>query len=152
MTSLSASSNLDAFIDRCMEPLPDDVLIDTQLARILRKQRFRQWNDAIMKYKYCKAQLEVVRYNRTRNAAEKSSEVLSRIMNENEALEIMHAAHLALLLTPAAHKADVAWKRRQLDGYMAELFAGDIERVCKEDEAFFDAHPVSRRGKRRTCS
>jgi hypothetical protein len=133
---------LSNFIEACMDPLPDALLIDTAYNAQLRQNRQKVWRKAFNQYLFCKALDDAsMRMDMPTKVMAPATLVLpSRDICLNE----LRKAYAALLRTPAYDRASVAWKKRQRTGGYYGFDADELHRIVEDDEAFLDATPVKR--------
>lgn len=128
---------LDAFVDKCLEPLPDEVLVDTHMNRLLRSARQAAWWEADTATEIARLKLDLFRamHRRVRMPSE-----------ERELLRAYRAAKAKQLLVPAHDKACLSWKRRAANDDYLPVSKDEIDAAIAADEAFLASHPTTRRG------
>lgn len=142
---LTTSKKLSKFIEACMDPLPDAVLIDTQYNSMVRQQRRDAWRAADAKTRCYKALREVAWY--VDEDARYCVPTDVNIPPQKECLRLYRQAVADQLLTPVERKADIAWKRRQL---LADLPVTEeqVAEAIAADERFIAMHPTALCGRR----
>jgi hypothetical protein len=136
----ATKERLGVFVDRIMRPIPGGALLDMDLSRIMRQQRREAWRRKRREYEFYRALHRVARY------AEEFSPDGVQVPDSELVLIEMHRAHADLLVAPAPGKAEVLWKRRELEkrAYLPAR-REDVEASCVDDGAFLAAHPVTTR-------
>jgi hypothetical protein len=134
------------FIDACMDPLPDSVLIDTQYNSMVRQTRVDAWRAAAAKTRCYKALLQVAwdTDKKSRYCVHAGVSIPSAA----ECLKLYRQALADQLLTPVEGKADIDWKRRQDCDYLP-ITEERVAKAIAADERFIAAHPTTRRACRR---
>lgn len=145
MSATALSAKLSRFIEACMDPLPDAVLIDTQYNSMVREQRRDAWRAAAAKTRCYKALCEVAWCVGEGTRYRVSADV--DIPPAKECVRLYRQAVADQLLTPVEHKADIAWKRRQ-ELTNVPVSADKVAAAIAEDERFIASHPTARRGRR----
>jgi hypothetical protein len=152
MSAPAADAKLSAFIEACLDPLPDDVLIDTHYNLMVRYQRWDAWRAADAKTRCYNALFEAAGLIRE-NARYRVHAPVS-IPPESECLKLYRQALAEQLLTPVERKADIDWKKRKFksesrEGYWClPVEPEEIEASIAADEAFLAAHPTKRTHRR----
>ncbi len=143
MSAPATNTKLSVFIEACLEPLPDDVLIDTQYNSMIRKQRHAQWHKEYYRYATLKGLLEAATYKWGECAYLFSAPIF--LPPRDQVLKCYREALANLLLTPAVRKGDVDWKKRQInDLKYVPVDPTEVEAAIVADEAFLAAHPTKR--------
>ena len=140
----NAREQLDSFIHKVMEPLPEECLIDTHYNSIVRQQRRDAWRAANAKRR-CYEALFRVACDVSQNFRYRVDAAVS-VPSQSECLRLYREALAEQLLTPIEGKADIAWKRRVRLGSLP-VSKEQVEAAIAADEAFLAAHPVRRAGR-----
>ncbi len=137
------------FMEALLEPLPDNVLVDTHYNSLMRQMRQGAWARADAKTDFLEAKLKFKRAEgrlaRTHgNEPEHERSVEFAIVDE------YRAAIAAQMLVPAPDQAAVKWKKRAAQDRYIPIARDAIERAIAADEAWLAAHPVACRRKKST--
>lgn len=152
MNTPATDTKLSAFIEACLEPLPDDVLIDTHYNLMVRHQRWDAWRAADAKTRCYEALFKVA--GLVQEKARYRVHASVSIPSENECLKLYRQSLAEQLLTPCERKADVDWKKNKLKseggkgGWYLPVKPEEIEASIAADEAFLLAHPTRRTHRR----
>jgi hypothetical protein len=103
---------LDAFIHRIMEPLPDEAVIDTQYNSILRQSRRDAWLKADGETTYWRALVDLAHGAEAFQRRGGTVPYLPPLRREL-LVPMYREAEARQIITPAYLSADVAWKRRK---------------------------------------
>lgn len=140
-------ASLETFIAKVLEPVTEAELTDYEYNRLAREARKTVWDAAERKAEY---------YEALRNAAlrveageNKGQHFKFRdiIPTWGELTEYHRIAFAEQLVTPAAHKLAIDWKRAQfkLLGYVRGLVTQErLAESIADDEDFLARHPVRR--------
>lgn len=151
---MAVSSNSTAwpvgkFMEALLEPLPDNVLVDTHYNSLMRQMRQAAWARADAKtdlleatLKFRRAEGRLARAHGYKAAHEQSVEFAI--------VDDYRAAIAAQMLVPAPDQAAVKWKKRAAQDRYIPISRDAIERQIAADEAWLAAHPVACRRKKST--
>jgi hypothetical protein len=139
------ASDFNAFVNAVMEPLPDETLLDTHYNLVMRRARHEAWHQADTTTRYCKALFDVCWATSSYYEYVEKNEIAARRVDGAHAalLSAYRTALARQILTPAYHRANVAWKRRQDVDYLP-IKREEVEAAIAADEAFLAAHPTRR--------
>ncbi|MHA6641322.1 hypothetical protein [Mesorhizobium sp. A623] len=142
MITSTNRKSLDAFIDACLDPLPDAVLVDTAHNSLVRQTRLEAWTAArsVMLLEAAKQELLFAEARYRRNVLGDAG-----AFRRAYATPARREAVAALILTPAPTRADVAWKKRALKDRHLPGDRSVLKAAIAADETFLDAHPTTRR-------
>jgi hypothetical protein len=137
--------NFDAFLQAVLEPLPAETLIDTDLSRLIRQERGKEWRNA---------RFTAALYQGRRDSDRASANYFKWVAQNNHLAGIFDSqqakshdeyksALAQQLLTPAPNKAAVTWKRRQDLDYLP-VSREEVDAAIAADEAYLAAHPTRR--------
>jgi hypothetical protein len=142
---------LDAFIDRCLDPLPTAVLVDTHYNSLMRQARRDAWDKMRRRLTYLETAVDfyLAEGSYARFVLNDEARGGRARAERDKALPLMREVTAELARTPAPDQAAVAWKRKLSVTYLP-VSAAELAKAISEDEAFLAAHPVSRqqRGKK----
>lgn len=147
----AALGGLSDFIDRCLDPLPAEAVVDTHYNSLVRRTRKDAWRRARAKSEY---------YEGLHQAASALDYYCGTGVEQpvalpcvTECVRLYRQAVADQMLTPCEQQKDVAWKRRQLSRHQNYWYfpveRDRVERSIAEDEAFLTAHPTAIRKARR---
>lgn len=142
MSAEVSSGHLSAFIERCLDPLPDECLVDIQYNNMVRRERWEPWWEADRKRRYFEAMRDLADFYRLHIRPYQDMNL--KISCLDNYLKEWRKALAEQLLTPAACTADLAWKKRELGklNQWVPVSSEDVEAAIAADEAFFAAHPT----------
>lgn len=138
---------LSSFIAACLDPLPPEVLIDTDYNRLMRRTRLAAWQ----KVEVVTGKFEATRalysaewsyatvYRKDREKANRARD------KEFELLDPLRESRVIQIMTPAPDERAVAWKRKAAKDSYLPIRDVRIEDAIARDEDFLANHPVSRR-------
>ena len=137
--------NGGAFLDKLLEPLPAEGLIDIGLNRDLRKARGHVWRRAMNAYEAADALrrfywTEVIRFSDFEPNARKAK---ANVRFELNLRDLQEERGIALMRTPAPDKEALAWKHRRSTRLAFKMPKAEIDALIAADEAFLVAHPMS---------
>ncbi len=141
-SSITREPALSKFIDALLVPVARESIVDTAYNSQLRHERQIKWRIANRRYDFWKA-LDEVSMALDLGGFEIPSSL--HLPNRATCLNELRSAYAALLHTPAYDRTTAAWKKRQRAGSYYGFDAETLKRLVEEDEAFLDAHPVTRR-------
>lgn len=141
-SSTTREPALSKFIDALLVPVARESIVDTAYNSQLRHERQIKWRIANRRYDFwkamCDAQLAL-------NLGGFDAPSSVHLPNRATCLSEFRSAYTALMHTPAYDRTTASWKKRQGGGSYYGIDAETIKQLVKEDEAFLDAHPVTRR-------
>lgn len=142
----ASSEKLLRFIEACMDPIPDAVLLDTAYNSMLRQQRFTAWRTLDVERRYFDALAEVASYYFTPKPYHLPG---LRFAHRQEYVAKSRAALAKLLVTPSPSQLELKWKRRELKRLNSHVPVDpdEVEASIHADEIFLAAHPTRRTSK-----
>lgn len=142
------SDKFDSFIAAVLHPLSPEELTDTQYNSVLRQTRKEAWRRAVANADFYKHLLHAAyRLDSTSYPVTGNNIKLPSSM---DLIGRWRDALVKAILTPAEYKSDVEWKRRGMkQAIYASVPKEKLLAAIAADEAFFAAHPVAIRRKRR---
>ena len=144
------SSKLSAFVDACLEPLPNHLMLDTAHNRELRRSAYNSFIIAQRKYKYYRSLMDAndaIAPYEWYPAEKQAFPHLVTWPKRSVIHDHYRDALLACLLTLTGETTHIEWKRRRIKrrwGLPTDI--SEIEAAIARDEAFKAAHPVQRKG------
>jgi hypothetical protein len=141
---------LNTFIEACLDPLPDEAIVDTAYNALERQARKGPWRKVDIATCYTQALLKF-----TRMEALFAKEVIgdttkaAQCRSMDGELVTEHRRAVAnQIRTPAPSLADVAWKRQAAKDKYLPIKPEDIEAIIASDLEWLAAHPVTRQPRR----
>ncbi len=140
-------ASLETFIAKVLEPVTEAELTDYEYNRLAREARKTTWDTAERKAEYYEAfRNAALRVESGKNKGQhfKFGEL---VPTWGELTELHRAAFAEQLVTPAAHKLAIDWKKAQskLLGYVRGLVTPEqLATSIADDEDFLARHPIRR--------
>lgn len=149
--SNSTAVPCNKFMEALLEPLPDNVLVDTHYNSLMRQMRQAAWAQADAKTDFLDAKLKFIRAE-ARLARTHGNEPQHERLVEFAIVDEYRAAIAAQILVPAPDQAAVKWKRKAARDRYIPISRDAIEQAVAADEVWLAAHPVACRRKKSTAS
>lgn len=134
---------LDAFIGRCLDPLPTAVPVDTHYNSLMRQARRDAWEKMRRRLTYVEALLDfyIAESSYAFFVLGDTKRDERAMADRDKCLPLMREVRAELARTPAPDAAAVAWKRRLSIAYLP-ITAEELASAIADDEAFLAAHPT----------
>jgi hypothetical protein len=154
---MSATINriaLSAFVQRCLDPLPDAVLIDTHHNHLMRKARGANWQKARFVTGLAKAEEDYLfaKSVHAQSVLEDAGAAAEFEQRRGHCVERWRQAIADQLRVPAPDRLAVQWKRVAAKDRCLPIKAEEIAALIEADEAFLAAHPITKQPKRRKAN
>jgi hypothetical protein len=142
---------LAAFVQQCLDPLPDAVLIDTQHNQLMRRVRVDRWRKASFVTDLAKAERE---YHSAKGLHAQwvlgdGSALAEYNRVDRRCLEMWRQAIADQIRAPAPDRQAIQWKRSAAKDSFLPIDAAEIAKIIEADEAFLAAHPITKLPRRR---
>ncbi|WP_442577595.1 hypothetical protein ACSBOB_18670 [Mesorhizobium sp. ASY16-5R] len=144
---------LDAFIGQCLDPLPDETLVDTAHNSMLRQSRHRAWFIGQTVVEFCRASLDfhTVADRYARVVQHDDAKAKEHHAIRSDMLGKWRTAVAVALLIPAGRQDALSWKIATLKSREMPWFPVErakVEAAIAADKAWLAAHPTTRRPRR----
>jgi hypothetical protein len=127
-------------MQRLLEPLPAEALVDKEYNSMLRQVRWEAWRLAWIKTRYLRAKAD---WEDAEGTYLKWFEGV-RIHHKQETVDALRLAIAEQILLPAPDKAALRWKKAAANKPCLPITAAEVERAIADDEAWLAAHPARR--------
>ncbi|RWP33002.1 MAG: hypothetical protein E5Y63_31560 [Mesorhizobium sp.] len=151
MSAAVKTKALAAFVQQCLDPLPDAVLIDTHHNQLMRQARRLPWRkaDAVTSltgaetdYWYAKSIYAMyVLEDEDKSSAYFDKRMLSVDRNRQAVADQIRV--------PAPDLVAVQWKREAAKDRHLPIGADEVAKLIAADEAFLAAHPITKQPRRK---
>lgn len=151
VSSNSTALSRNKFMEALLEPLPNNVLVDTHYNSLMRQMRRDAWfrADAKTDYLHSKRYFQMAEARLARISGDERQENTSHSASF-DTLKLERAAIADQILVPAPDQAAVKWKRKAASDRYLPISKEEIERAIAADEAWLAAHPVACRRRKST--
>ncbi len=151
MSAAVKTKALAAFVQQCLDPLPDAVLIDTHHNQLMRQARRLPWRkaDAVTSltgaetdYWYAKSlHAMYVLEDEDKSSAYSDKRMLSVDRNRQAVADQIRV--------PAPDLVAVQWKREAAKDRYLPIGEDEVAKLIAADEAFLAAHPITKQPRRK---
>lgn len=151
MSAAVKTKALAAFVQQCLDPLPDAVLIDTHHNQLMRQARRLPWRkaDAVTSlavaetdYWFAKSiHAQYVLEDEDRSSAYSDKRMLS--------VDRSRQAVADQIRVPAPDLVAVQWKREAAKDRHLPIGEDEVAKLIAADEAFLAAHPITKQPRRK---
>ncbi|TIL25713.1 MAG: hypothetical protein E5Y88_12250 [Mesorhizobium sp.] len=151
MSAAVKTKALAAFVQQCLDPLPDAVLIDTHHNQLMRQARRLPWRkaDAVTSltgaetdYWYAKSlHAMYVLEDEHQSSAYSDKRMLSVDRNRQAVADQIRV--------PAPDLVAVQWKREAAKDRHLPIGADEVAKLIAADESFLAAHPITKQPRRK---
>jgi hypothetical protein len=151
MSATADRMALSAFVQQCLDPLPDAVLVDTHHNLLMRRARAENWRKARLVTDLAKAEQDFhfaksVHAQWVLEDAGAADEFNHRRLR---CIERWQQAIAEQIRVPAPDRIAVQWKRAASKNKCLPIEAAEIAALIAADEAFLAAHPITKQPRRR---
>lgn len=151
MSAAVKTKALAAFVQQCLDPLPDAVLIDTHHNQLMRQARRLPWRKANAVTRLTTAEMDYwfaksihamyVLEDDDKSTAYSDKRMLSVDRNRQAVADQIRV--------PAPDLLAVQWKREAAKDSCLPIGADEIAKLIAADEAFLAAHPITKQPRRK---
>ncbi|RWO75944.1 MAG: hypothetical protein EOS18_28115 [Mesorhizobium sp.] len=142
---------LAAFVQQCLDPLPDAVLIDMHHNQLMRQARCLPWRKADAVTSLARAE--------TAYWQEKSIHAMYVLEDEDRSSAYCDKRMISVdrsrqavadqIRVPAPDLLAVQWKREAAKDRYLPISADEVAKLIAADEAFLAAHPITKQPRRK---
>jgi hypothetical protein len=141
---------LAAFLQQCLDPLPDAVLLDTHHNQLMRQARRLPWRKADAITSLTRAELDYL-FAKSVHAGVLGDEAEAKAYEHRRCccLKRLRQAVADQIRVPAPDLLSVQWKREAAKDQYLPIDADEVARLVAADEAFLAAHPITKQPRRK---
>ncbi|RWO54167.1 hypothetical protein [Mesorhizobium sp.] len=151
MSAAVKKKALAAFVQQCLDPLPDAVLIDTHHNQLMRQARRLPWRKADAVTSLTRAEMDYW--------CAKDIHAMYVLEDEDRSSAYSHKRTLTVerkrqavadqIRVPAPDLLAVQWKREAAKDRYLPISADEVAKLIAADEAFLAAHPITKQPRRK---
>ncbi|RUX26819.1 hypothetical protein EOA13_22130 [Mesorhizobium sp. M7A.F.Ca.US.011.01.1.1] len=146
---MSATINrkaLSAFMQQCLDPLPDAALVDTHHNHLMRRARAGNWRKAGAVTGLAKAEQDYLfaKSLHAQSVLEDAAAAAEFEHRRQHCVERRRQAIAEQIRAPAPDRAAVQWKQAAAKDQCLPIKAAEIAALIAADEAFLAAHPITK--------
>jgi hypothetical protein len=146
---------LSTFMQQCLDPLPDAVLIDTHHNQLMRRARDKNWRKAGAVTGLAKALQDYffAKSVHAQSVLEDAGAARELEQRRQRCVAGWRQAIAEQIRVPAPDRLSVQWKREaaRKNKYLP-IEAAEIAALIAADEAFLAAHPISKQPRRQRAA
>ncbi|RWP40170.1 MAG: hypothetical protein EOR04_19695 [Mesorhizobium sp.] len=151
MSGAVKTKALAAFVQQCLDPLPDDVLIDTHHNQLMRQARRLPWRKADAVTSLAMAEMDYLHAKSVHAQYVLEDEALDRSYSDQRTISVgrKRQAVADQIRVPAPDLLAVQWKREAAKDRYLPIGEDEVSKLIAADEAFLAAHPITKQPRRK---
>ncbi|PAQ09873.1 hypothetical protein [Mesorhizobium temperatum] len=150
MSAAVKTKALAAFVQQCLDPLPDAALIDTHHNQLMRQARRLPWRKADAVTDLTRAETAYWQAKSIHAMYVLEDEDRSRAYSHKRMISVDRSRQAVAdqIRVPAPDLLAVQWKREAAKDRYLPISAVEVARLVAADEAFLAAHPITKQPRR----
>ncbi|TIL84651.1 MAG: hypothetical protein E5Y73_32325 [Mesorhizobium sp.] len=151
MSTAVKTKALAAFVQQCLDPLPDAVLIDTHHNQLMRQARRLPWRKADAVTSLARAETAYWQEKSIHAMYVLEDEDRSSAYSDKRMISVDRSRQAVAdqIRVPAPDLLAVQWKREAAKDRYLPISADEVAKLIAADEAFLAAHPITKQPRRK---